>query len=143
MSKNNNDGWAQQKEAWLRTVAAKFHEWRPVAVAIEMADYFNSKSKDAWPKTETIARNLGIDRRGVRRALDQLIKAGLLGRRIGGRGPRDTNRYWMKGGQEQPPQEGRSPPITTKRGARPPRKGGRSAPKRGLVRPPIRRGNLR
>ena len=128
----SND-WVQQKENWRRTVAARFHEWAVLAVATELDSYFNAETKDAWPKTETLAHNLGTDRRLVQRALDKLVEAGLLGCRMGGRGPRDPNRYWMKGGRETAHSKNKGGPEIPKGRSGDPEKGGPETARYGEV----------
>ena len=53
----------QHKEKWLVAVAANIHEWFPVAVAVALARYFNSKTEVAFPSVDTLAAELNTDRR--------------------------------------------------------------------------------
>jgi hypothetical protein len=81
----------QYKEKWLVAVAANIHEWFPVAVAVALARYFNSKTEEAFPSVDTLVDELDTDRRNAQHALDRLVRAKWLTRtRSRGRGP---NRY--------------------------------------------------
>jgi hypothetical protein len=78
----------QYKEKWLVAVAANIHEWFPVAVAVALARYFNSKTEEAFPSVDTLADELDTDRRNAQHALDRLVRAEWLTRtRSRGRGP--------------------------------------------------------
>lgn len=69
------NNFLQHKEKWLVAVAANIHEWFPVAVAVALARYFNSKTEEAFPSVDTLAEELDTDRRNTQRALDRLVKA--------------------------------------------------------------------
>jgi Helix-turn-helix domain len=91
--------FVRRKENWLRAVAAdkRLHEWAPLAIAVAIASYLNSKSGEAWPGIERLAEELQADRRSCQRALDRLVAAGWLSRTLGG-GRRKTNRYRLNSG---------------------------------------------
>ena len=81
----------QYKEKWLVAVAANIHEWFPVAVAVALARYFNSKTGEAFEAFDTLVDELDTDRRNAQHALDRLVRAKWL-TRTRSRG-RALNRY--------------------------------------------------
>jgi DNA-binding transcriptional ArsR family regulator len=135
--------WARRKEDWLRLVAAEIHEWLPLAVAVELAAYFNSRSHDAWPSADTVAAQLGTDRRNVQRAIKKLAEAGLLTLRRAGQ-----LRRCAMAGLESVPKDAEE---RTKRSEERTRRSGGSVPDdtgartvgRHNLRKNLRKGNLR
>jgi hypothetical protein len=121
--------WFKRKFEWLESVAADpALRGLPVAIAVKLAwRYLNAETQDAWPKVSTLAAELNADPRSVQRALDRLVAAGKLSFERGGRGPRDTNRYRIKGGTDA---------TLKKRVASTPKKGGVHAGKRVAYTPP-------
>lgn len=87
--------------------------------------YLNSASHTAWPSVETLANDLGTDRRSVQRALSQLVEAGFLDRQLNqGRRARGgwSNLYKiaalsdLRGGQVAAPSEPKGRAFRTRRG---------------------------
>lgn len=94
-----NEGSVKYRLQWLEEVAVdKRMRGLPLACAVLLATrYVNSESGLAWPSVDRLARELQTDRRNCRRALDQLVDTGWLGRSIGG-GRGRSNRYYLKAG---------------------------------------------
>jgi hypothetical protein len=85
--------FAAAKEAWLRLVASYPNlSGSDMAVAIMLATYMNSKSRDAWPSMETLARDTNRSRSTVWRSLKRLEKLHLLDV-VHARSRRKPNRY--------------------------------------------------
>ncbi|MHC1767392.1 MAG: helix-turn-helix domain-containing protein [Verrucomicrobiia bacterium] len=64
-------------------------------VLVRLADRANDqKGGTCFPSIATIARDCGVDKRTVQRAISDLVKAGHVSvSQAGGGGPRATNRY--------------------------------------------------
>jgi DNA-binding MarR family transcriptional regulator len=87
-----DSSWMQRKHQFLQK-AAKDPKLRglPLAVAVMLAvNYLNARSETAWPSAQRMADDLKVARRSIRRALDQLVAAGLL---VRDRGNRRSNVY--------------------------------------------------
>jgi DNA-binding transcriptional regulator YhcF (GntR family) len=57
--------------------------------------FINGKTGEAWPSCETLARNLGISKKTVDRAISALVAHGYVERESGG-GRRRSNRYKLR-----------------------------------------------
>src|SRR5262245_18159830 len=67
------------KEGWLKLVASYPNlSGADVAVAVMLSTYMNTKSRDAWPSMETLARDTNRSRSTVWRSLKRLEKLKLL-----------------------------------------------------------------
>jgi hypothetical protein len=95
------------KNDWLKAVAADDTLGRlALRAAITLAVYFNNSSGRAWPSIARLATELKADRRNLQRALDTLVRAGLIDRKRGGRGRGNSNSYWRaKGGKTDRPKD--------------------------------------
>ena len=91
-----------RKLNWLEAVATDPDmRGAPLAVAVVLATrYLNNQSQMAWPGIKRLAADLGVHRRNVQRALDDLVAGGWLTRHRGGRvdGRNWANEYRIKGG---------------------------------------------
>jgi len=85
--------FAAAKEGWLKLVASYPNlSGADMAVAVMLATYMNSKSRDAWPSMETLARDTNRSRSTVWRSLKRLEKLKLLNI-THARSRRKPNRY--------------------------------------------------
>ncbi|WP_375159794.1 hypothetical protein [Bradyrhizobium sp. RDT46] len=124
--------FTERKLGWLEAVASDPDMQRlALAVAVKLATrYLNSKTGDAWPGIDRLARDLTANPRNVRRAITSLVEGGWLDKRRGGRGRGDSNRYRIKMG-------GVLAPLTDdERGAQTNEKGGGRDRKRRAHTPP-------
>lgn len=124
--------FTERKLAWLEAVASDPDMQRlAVVVAVKLATrYLNSKTGDAWPSIDRLARELTANPRNVRRAIASLVESGWLDKRRGGRGRGDSNRYRTRMG-------GVHAPLTErKRGAHLTEEGGAADRKRRAHTPP-------
>jgi Helix-turn-helix domain len=116
----------------LERIAAddRLRRWLPLAVAVKIiCRYLNSKKEKAWPGIERLAKDLGTDRRNVRRAIDALVETGWLARKVGG-GRKNTNVYRLKGGVSAPVStSNKQGSIRPETGVDRPGNRGRSAPR--------------
>jgi hypothetical protein len=138
--------WQRQKENWRRTVAVRFRTWLHVAVAGELDACFNSKTGEAaFAGTRKMAKNLHIDRRNVRNAIDDLVTAEppMLCRHLKREpGRRSKTIYLMMGALDwsKKGEDGiggsPAPYEKTDRGFTSPPMGGSPAPYIGVHRPP-------
>jgi hypothetical protein len=87
----------RQREAWRFTVAQNVRVWLPLAVVNVLDVYINNEKGYAFPKIETIARNLNTDRRNVQRAIKRLVDDGWVVLKRGG-GAGKSHRYYMGDG---------------------------------------------
>jgi hypothetical protein len=72
-------GFAAAKEGWLKLVASYPNlSGADVAVAVMLASYMNTRSRDAWPSMERLARDINRSRSTVLRSLQRLEKLKLL-----------------------------------------------------------------
>jgi DNA-binding MarR family transcriptional regulator len=82
-----------ERFAWVRAVIAAQPRPTPaeVAVAVTLAEHFNADRGAAWPAQQTIADLTRMQRRNVRRALDDLEQRGFISRLTDG-GPKSSAR---------------------------------------------------
>jgi DNA-binding transcriptional regulator YhcF (GntR family) len=94
----SDDNWFKRKFDWLDVIANDpTLRGLPFAIAFKLAwRYLHSEKRYAWPSVDTLAAELNAKPRGVQRALDRMVDAGVLGVKKGGRGPRDTNHYEIR-----------------------------------------------
>jgi hypothetical protein len=93
---SKNGGFQRAKEGWLLMCASYPNLSGAVyAVAIALARYFNSKSREAWPSIERLATDTNRNCSTVWRAL-QTLEALALIEVVHGRGRKTSNRYRMK-----------------------------------------------
>jgi hypothetical protein len=84
---------AQAKLQWLQIVALDQNVASAMRVAVLIATrYLNGRSGEAWPSLETLAKNLGVDRKTVTRAVAHLVAREYLAKESGG-GRRRSNTY--------------------------------------------------
>jgi DNA-binding MarR family transcriptional regulator len=84
---------AQDKLQWLLLVTLDKRASSALRVATLLATkYLNRESGEAWPALETIAQDLGVDRKTASRAVDRLVSLVYLSKEPGG-GRRCSNRY--------------------------------------------------
>jgi hypothetical protein len=85
-----------ERFAWVRAVIAA--QPRPtlaeIAVATELAGYFNADKGAAWPAQQTMADGLRMDRRTIRRAIASLEANGFIARLRAG-GPKTSAAYTL------------------------------------------------
>ena len=94
MTANANDIFTRDRLQVLSAIV-RDHRLKPFAVRVAtllIVDYLNRKTGDAWPSHETIAKAIGATKRGVKKALDELVAAGYVEVTVGG-GRRLSNRY--------------------------------------------------
>lgn len=82
-----------ERFAWVRAVIAAQPRstLAQVAVAVTLAEHFNQDRGAAWPAQQTIADLTRMQRRNVRRALDDLEQRGFIERLTDG-GPKSSAR---------------------------------------------------
>lgn len=133
------NNFVKRRMDWLDKVVADHSQRRlPLAVAVKLVTtYFNAETGTAWPGTRRLAEDLNVDRRNLRRALDQLVAGGHLRRERekDSHGRDDTNLYSMRVREG-----GCSTPLG---GSRTVRKGGPERSLRGAERPPEPKKNPR
>lgn len=90
-------GWgAVQRLIWVGAICEVPALSNALRVATLLANkYLNSKTGEAWPSMETMAADLGVDVRTVRRWIKNLVEGGFLQIRSG-KGRNGTNRYRMR-----------------------------------------------
>lgn len=134
--------WAGLKTMWLQGVTRDKHLPKMAyRVAMELFDYFNHKNGRAWPKQATLAAQLGVDRKEVRRGLKALEAGGHI-ILLAPATPNSSAIYTMaqtarpraEQGQGTAPAEEADQPLT--RGQSCPSRGGQTAPSRGGNVPP-------
>ena len=81
---------------WRTTILASELRWAARLVALVLSTHMDSNGASCFPSVETIARESGLGRRSVQRALDELEAASLLERKRGG-GRGKSSRYRAKG----------------------------------------------
>jgi DNA-binding transcriptional regulator GbsR (MarR family) len=81
------------KEGWLKLCASYPNlSGADLAVVIFLSTYMNSKTLNAWPSHETLAKDTNRSRSTVWRSLEKLEKLNLVAV-IHGRGPKNANKY--------------------------------------------------
>lgn len=66
---------------YVRLPTAWAHDRRIGMTEVRVAIYIDDKGEDAYPSAPTIARDLGMHERNVRKALDQMERDGCATRR--------------------------------------------------------------
>jgi GntR family transcriptional regulator len=85
----------RQKFNWLRTI---LHDTDISATAYRLAcllmwEYRNeAKGGECYPGLDTLARDMGVNEKTIRRAISELVSAGYL--RVERRGKQSSNLYW-------------------------------------------------
>lgn len=86
-------GFQAAKETWLKTIASYPNlSGADVAVAMVISTYLNSKTSEAWPSIELLAKDTNRNRVTVWRSIERLIELQLL-QVAKGRGRHKSNRY--------------------------------------------------
>jgi len=92
-------GFQAAKEGWLKTVASYPNlSGADNAVAIVLATYLNSRTQEAWPSLETLARDTNRVPSTVWRAVQRLERMKLIEVRRA-RGRTKSNRYRPRFGE--------------------------------------------
>jgi Helix-turn-helix domain len=92
-SKKRAAGFAAAKELWLKLIASYPNlSGADVAIAVMLSTYMNTKTRDAWPSMQRLARDTNRTRSTVWRSLKRLEELKLL-RITHARSSRKPNRY--------------------------------------------------
>jgi hypothetical protein len=87
---------AQAKLQWLEIVASDAKAASAARAAIILATkYINRETGEAWPSLDTLAKDLGANRKTAVRALNSLVARGHLAKEPGG-GRRRSNTYRLR-----------------------------------------------
>jgi len=77
--RSSSGGFQAAKEGWLMVLASYPLSGADYAVAIAIAKHLNTRTRNAWPSLETIAKLTNRDHSTVWRSVEKLQKLSLVG----------------------------------------------------------------